>query len=338
MKDIFSGQNIQRAFQNPLTMAGFAVMQGAPMGQALMQASEQQRQQQYAQLHQAQFQAEQQKQAHARLFAQNFSDTVKGLGAKNIEEATAKLVAAGADPEMALKLAQGITKQEGADYFTGPGHIRYMTRKNPETGEVESIPIPGQRMTEETAGVGAASGLKLQQVLGAEAELRKEYIAGSKVWNEVNNAYGKIKTAAANPSAANDVALLYGYMKILDPGSVVRESEYATAENTAGVPERVRAQYNKALSGERLTPSIRKDFVRSASDLHKSQAKNHHQLKKTYTDITKRSGLNPENTVINYEEETPYEVNPEQSAPRKFKGENGHVYSQEEIDAALRGE
>ena len=108
MKDIFSGQNIQRAFQNPLTMAGFAVMQGAPMGQALMQASEMQRQQQLAQAQMAEHQGRIQQQAQARLFAQNLPEALKGLGAQSLEDATAKLVAMGADPEMALKLAQNI--------------------------------------------------------------------------------------------------------------------------------------------------------------------------------------------------------------------------------------
>jgi len=34
-------------------------------------------------------------------------------------------------------------------------------------------------------------------------------------------------------------------MKILDPGSVVREGEFATAQNSAGIPERIRAKYNR---------------------------------------------------------------------------------------------
>jgi len=39
---------------------------------------------------------------------------------------------------------------------------------------------------------------------------------------------------------------------MLDPGSVVRESEFATAQNAAGVPDQVRNMYNKVLSGTRL--------------------------------------------------------------------------------------
>ena len=104
----FNNQNISQAFQNPLTMAGLAVMQGAPMGQALMQASEMQRQNQLAQAKMAEHEARQQEMARTRLFAQNLPQALKGLGASNIEEATSKLIALGADPEMALKLAQGI--------------------------------------------------------------------------------------------------------------------------------------------------------------------------------------------------------------------------------------
>lgn len=54
---------------------------------------------------------------------------------------------------------------------------------------------------------------------------------------------------------------------MLDPGSVVRESEFATAQNAASVPERVRSSFNRVLSGEKLSPKQRKDFVGRANSL-----------------------------------------------------------------------
>ena len=62
-------------------------------------------------------------------------------------------------------------------------------------------------------------------------------------YQKVRNAAQAYKDAAARgeePSGASDIALLIGYMKTLDPGSVVRETEYATAKNAGGVSERVR--------------------------------------------------------------------------------------------------
>jgi len=60
-------------------------------------------------------------------------------------------------------------------------------------------------------------------------------------------------------------------MKILDPASVVRETEFANAQNAAGVPDQIRNMYNRALRGERLGEAQRDDFVNSAKKLVVSQ-------------------------------------------------------------------
>lgn len=74
-------------------------------------------------------------------------------------------------------------------------------------------------------------------------------------------AFGTILASAKNPSAAGDLALIFNYMKLLDPGSTVREGEFANAQNSAGVEDRVRSLYNNLLTGERLLPDQRADFV-----------------------------------------------------------------------------
>ena len=61
--------------------------------------------------------------------------------------------------------------------------------------------------------------------------------------------------------------MIFAYMKMLDPGSVVREQEFANAQNAAGVPDQVRNAYNKALRGERLNPAQRAEFLRSAKQM-----------------------------------------------------------------------
>lgn len=83
----------------------------------------------------------------------------------------------------------------------------------------------------------------------------------------VASSYGTVLAAAQDPSPAGDMALVFAYMKMLDPGSAVREGEYATAENAGSIPERIRAQYNKAIDGERFTPAQRGDFVDRAKRL-----------------------------------------------------------------------
>lgn len=66
-------------------------------------------------------------------------------------------------------------------------------------------------------------------------------------------------------SAQDDLALIFSFMKILDPGSVVREGEFANAQNTAGIPDRVVNAYNNALRGTRLSDGQRNEFFRTAT-------------------------------------------------------------------------
>jgi len=112
-----------------------------------------------------------------------------------------------------------------------------------------------------------ASDLRLAE------SFRRNYETESKEWRTIAPAYGRVVAAyeeavkgenSGRPSPSADISLVFSFMKMLDPNSVVRESEYATAENARGVPESIRAAYNKLISGTRLTASQRADFVSQA--------------------------------------------------------------------------
>tara|TARA_B110000090_G_scaffold208127_1_gene261127 strand:- start:4530 stop:6329 length:1800 start_codon:yes stop_codon:yes gene_type:complete len=83
-----------------------------------------------------------------------------------------------------------------------------------------------------------------------------------KNYKESELQYTKIKTSAEADSAAGDMSLIFAYMKMLDPDSVVREGEQATAENARGMPEGLANLYNKAITGEKMGEDQRADFVR----------------------------------------------------------------------------
>jgi hypothetical protein len=127
--------------------------------------------------------------------------------------------------------------------------------------------------------------------------LRKEYTNQTSQYRSVADAWQKIQKAASAPSAANDISMIYGYMRINDPTSTVREGEFATAQNAAGVPTQVLNMYNRVLNGERLSEEQRQDFVKSAYNLVESQMPNAQALSDRYSAIAKRSSLNPEDVV-----------------------------------------
>lgn len=86
---------------------------------------------------------------------------------------------------------------------------------------------------------------------------------------KVSAAFKKLKSAPE--SAAGDISLVFNFMKMLDPGSTVREGEYATAQNATGVPIRVVNLYNQIISGERLSAGQRADFISTARSAYESQ-------------------------------------------------------------------
>lgn len=133
-----------------------------------------------------------------------------------------------------------------------------------------------------------------------EEGLRKEFSALSKEFVTVRDAHAQIDRLAQSPSAASDVALIYSFMKILDPNSVVRETEYATAQNAAGVPDQIRNVWNRILAGERLNPTQRADFVAQARTVYGTRKQSYDQMRSQFAAIAKRKNLDPRDTMIEF--------------------------------------
>ncbi|KHD88831.1 MAG: hypothetical protein OM95_06865 [Bdellovibrio sp. ArHS] len=136
-----------------------------------------------------------------------------------------------------------------------------------------------------------AEGQDLKQA----TNLRKEFNADPVVKNfkDVQQSYQKITDMAKKPSAAGDISMIFSYMKMLDPGSVVREGEQATAQNAAGISDQLRNQYNRLLNGERLTPKQRQDFINQARSIYDSQQSLVSNIEKDYKGLASEYGTSP---------------------------------------------
>jgi hypothetical protein len=113
----------------------------------------------------------------------------------------------------------------------------------------------------------------------------------------VAQAANRVEAAAADPSAAGDLALLFAYMKVLDPGSVVRESEFANAQSAASIPSRIRGHWLRVINGERLAPETRADFVKQSKALATRQAELLRDTNVRYRTLANRFGIDP-NLVV----------------------------------------
>lgn len=140
-----------------------------------------------------------------------------------------------------------------------------------------------------------------------EDKLRKEFEKGTKDFIKVRDAFGRIQASASDPSAAGDLALIFNFMKVLDPGSTVREGEFATAASAAGIDQRLRAQYNKVIEGTRLGDTQRSDFVNRAQKLYASQLKQYQSHEDYYRGLAETYNLDPENVVYGMGESITFE-------------------------------
>ena len=163
----------------------------------------------------------------------------------------------------------------------------------------------------------------------AEGKFRKEYSDQTKGYQEVKSAYGRV--LASDQTAAGDIALIFNYMKMLDPGSVVREGEFATAQNAGGVDAKVYNLYNKLMTGERLKPDQRKMFTKQAENLYTQAGKQEAVVRQGIERIAKGYGLKTENIFY-----TPTEEAPKAPAPFSVTLPNGQVATfpnQQALDA-----
>lgn len=132
-----------------------------------------------------------------------------------------------------------------------------------------------------------------------EGDLRKEYNAlpDIKAYNEVNTAYNQIKVATQRPSPANDLAAATKFMKLLDPNSVVRESELNMAIAASGLYDRIANTGDRIIKGLPITASQRKDFFDAATQFYNIALDKKRAIDTQYTNIGIESNLNYKNVI-----------------------------------------
>lgn len=120
-----------------------------------------------------------------------------------------------------------------------------------------------------------------------------------KAHQDVQSAYSQISTSLKQASPAGDLAGATKLMKILDPGSVVRESELGMAMAASGMLDRIENYAQNVIKGTKLTPTQRKDFQNLADTLYAESAKQYNAKRSEYKGIADRNELNSVDVVGN---------------------------------------
>lgn len=132
-----------------------------------------------------------------------------------------------------------------------------------------------------------------------EETLASKYQNQSKPFRELSEAYQKTKNLfdKAQGSAPATLAAATAYMKLLDPGSVVRESELGMALNATGKLDKAENFMNRINKGEVLTESQVKQFKDATDEVYKAATKQQRIIDKNYSDNALRNKLNPKNII-----------------------------------------
>jgi hypothetical protein len=208
-----------------------------------------------------------------------------------------KYVQAWADPSVASSAADKVAEIMGSEYAYP--EITQFKNKSGDVGYRVNIP---KKLTRKEL---AESKTSTEPSFKDEKELRQEYLGLTKDYKIIQSAWRSIRSAGERketdpPSPASDMALIFGFMKLLDPNSTVREGEYATAQNATGIPGRVMNAYNKAIDGVILNIDQRNDFLGQSKKQYDARLGEYKELKTTYTKLAKRKGFDPENVVLEF--------------------------------------
>ena len=157
-------------------------------------------------------------------------------------------------------------------------------------------------MKESAIARGKAEAERPVKQAATAAEMRKEYSQLPQLhdFEKVDASYHKLLAATdpdANPTPLRDQAAIFSWMKILDPGSTVREGEYASVKNARGVPDRVRNYYNQVLTGQILTAEQRKELREASRPIYQGQLDNIAPRIRQYLSQEQSAGLAP-GTVV----------------------------------------
>lgn len=205
----------------------------------------------------------------------------------------------GMDGEMFGDLVAPVTLGENDTRVDPLTQRQTVGQAGQEARGLERFANQTQRMNAETSQAREMREARGQQGpdYGAMNDLRgdAERLVGS--FRDIEEAFSRVVASAQAPSAAGDLALIFNYMKMLDPGSTVREGEFANAQNAGGVGARVVSLYNNLRSGERLTEEQRRDFITRAQQLYQAQRTAAEQRIAPFAEQAEERGFNPRYSV-----------------------------------------
>jgi hypothetical protein len=209
--------------------------------------------------------------------------------AADAAKATADAQKAQVDAKFAEQITMADLKKKAAD----------LGLTSAQTGsalaQTKKLGVETSKAALELEALKASGGIDPEKKFTQEEKIRKEWQGRSKMYGELQGTFNTLQASANSANGPGDIALITGFMKMLDPGSVVRETEFATARDTAGLFTQLQNRLEKAQNGQLLSPQQRKEYVALSQKYLDSAQKKADQEKRDLGIVVKNYKLNPEN-------------------------------------------
>jgi len=169
--------------------------------------------------------------------------------------------------------------------------------QKPDTPSVMEV---GGKLVDETGRViydptgGAEPVLSADELSGLNT-LRDDATQATKELSLMRDAWSSINTFYQNPGSVSDRALVIAFAKVLDPTSVVRESESAAIANSGSLSAGLRSTLlNTLQGGGNLPDDIRNEILNLSREMYGQKLPSVQQQIQLLQDTAARAGLPPE--------------------------------------------
>jgi hypothetical protein len=141
---------------------------------------------------------------------------------------------------------------------------------------------------------GGQKGFENEMSLGKAFKAEPIY----KDYSDMQSAYGQVVSSLKQGTPIGDVAGATKVMKLLDPGSVVRESELGIAMAAAGRMDRLQSYFSNMMSGNKLTPTQRDDFQSLSNELFAAASQAYNNKRREYEEFGTSYGFKNLGTAL----------------------------------------
>ncbi len=199
------------------------------------------------------------------------------------------------------RIAKGVSPYEAqspdiraVEYISGTPLAGTGTAGISQVGEYRKQIAPTTKVTVPVDMTGGQKGFENEMKLGGAFKNEPIY----KDYNDMKSAYSQVVSSLSQGTPIGDVAGATKVMKLLDPGSVVRESELGIAMAASGRMDRLNNYFSNMMTGQKLTPTQREDFKALSNELYSAAGQAYNQKRKEYEQFGEAYNFKNLNTAL----------------------------------------